>query len=168
MKYFLQSIVIILLGIGLSNCEKMSLKETCCDNSAYEEKIADKNIRIFVPNIITPNNDSYNEYFSYAAMYINNPDPNGHASPAFSAVKLKIYKRNNSKLVFESTNYKNEFTGKDSKGNLLDEGKYRYELTLDNNFVKGNLCIIRNKSICTSNCILSNPDDQLILNMSCD
>jgi hypothetical protein len=146
----------------------MSLKETCCDYSAYEEKIADKNIRIFTPNIITSNNDGVNDFFIYSAAFIENPSMNEPMVPTFATVKLKIFKRNNSKLVFESTNYKNEFIGKDSKGSLLDEGKYRYELTLDNNFVKGSLCIIRNKSICTSNCILSNPNDQLLLNMSCD
>jgi hypothetical protein len=158
----------IAMVVFLTTCGKINLKKKCCDDSKYEENITDKNLRISAPNIITPNNDSRNDGFYYQAIYINDPDPNGYSIPSFTVKKLKVYKLTGNKPVFESNDYKNDFIGNDKNGKQLEEGKYRYELTLDNNSVKGNLCIIRSRNICTDNCKFTDPDDQFLLNMSCN
>jgi hypothetical protein len=162
MKNTLQIGAYIVMVVFLTTCNKVNLKKKCCDDSNYEENIADKNIRVFAPNIITPNDDSKNERFYYQTYFINNPDPNGHSIPSFTVKKLKVYTLAGKSPVFESNDYKDDFTGNDKTGKQLEEGRYRYELTLDNNSVKGSLCIIRSKNICTANCRILDVNDQFL------
>jgi hypothetical protein len=47
----------------------MNLKEKFCDDSHYKQNIPDQNLTLFVPNVITPNGDQYNDAFIYFATY---------------------------------------------------------------------------------------------------
>jgi hypothetical protein len=79
-----------------------------------------------------------------------------------------VYRLNGTRPVFESNDYRNDFTGKKSDGKELAEGRYRYVLTLDNNTVEGRLCLIRSREICTDHCRAINEDDPVLNESSCN
>lgn len=65
---------------------------------------------LFVPNVLTPNGDGYNDTFFIIGLY------------AFERVELEIVDRFGN-VVYKSTNYNNEWMGED-----LDDGTYYYVL----------------------------------------
>ena len=69
-----------------------------------------------IPNVITPNNDSSNEQFDLTG---------------FDVKKLEIYNRWG-RLVFDKTNYTNEWHGQNNKGEKLPDGTYFYLITYNN------------------------------------
>lgn len=83
-----------------------------------------------IPNIITPNNDGKNEVFLIENL-IHYPN-----------TSLKIFNRWGS-LVFETSNYLNDWKGKDNKGNTLSEGVYYFILTNEQSSIieKGTITI---------------------------
>jgi gliding motility-associated-like protein len=72
-----------------------------------------------LPNIITPNNDGINDFFStkFAVVY--------------SDVNLTVLNRWGSK-VYSKDNYDNSWNGVDNNGNKLKNGNYYYVLTYNN------------------------------------
>ena len=69
-----------------------------------------------IPNVITPNNDSSNEQFDLTG---------------FDVKKLEIYSRWG-RLVFDKTNYSNEWHGQNNKGEKLPDGTYFYLIIYNN------------------------------------
>lgn len=78
-----------------------------CDSIPFEE--------FNIPNSFTPNGDGINEYF-----YIRGLTENSN---------LIVFNRSG-KEVYNSSNYLNNWTGKDNKGQALESGTYWYILTL--------------------------------------
>ncbi len=90
-----------------------------CDNSTSENVVVNviPDCNIIIPNVITPNGDATNQYF-----YIKNLDK-------FPGSKLDIYDRWG-KIVYESSDYQNNWEGLSSSGAKLSDGVYYYILYL--------------------------------------
>jgi gliding motility-associated-like protein len=71
---------------------------------------------LFPANVITPNNDKANDYFSVAGLHF------------YNEVKLQIFNRWG-KLVFEDNDYKGKWRGVGTSGYDLGEGVYYYIFT---------------------------------------
>ena len=86
-------------------------------NGCFASKAIDV-LRTFceIPNVITPNNDGSNEELDLSG---------------FDVKKLEIYNRWG-RLVFDQTNYTNEWRGQSNKGERLPDGTYFYLITYDN------------------------------------
>jgi len=97
----------------------LELDEIC----VVEQTLTVESTEIFIPNVITPNNDMLNHYFQ-----IKTPVP----------VALTVVNRTGS-VVFEKDNYNNEWDGDD-----LPPGIYYYSIRFPNNFTcKGWVQIIK-------------------------
>jgi len=101
-------------------------------DSAKVEKIApEKNQikngttkKVVVPNVITPNNDGFNDIFTIENL------------PLYAQLIVRNKKGN---VVYSSLNYKNNWNGDD-----LPNGNYQYELKLpDGNVIYGTLDIVK-------------------------
>lgn len=92
-------------------------------------RLTTKNVtgeKLFVPNLITPNEDGYNDYFFIPGL------------PPYSGL---IIFNNRRKVVYQTRHYRNDWSGKD-----LQEGKYSYELTLsDGNIILGSFELAKKK-----------------------
>jgi gliding motility-associated-like protein len=73
-----------------------------------------------VPQVITPNNDGYNDSFDLSA---------------FDVSSLEVFNRNGIK-VYSKNNYSNEFTGVSDKGDDLPTGTYFYVMRYQGDKVK--------------------------------
>jgi gliding motility-associated-like protein len=73
-----------------------------------------------VPNVITPNGDSANEYFELSGLEVE---------------LLEIYNRWGKK-VYEKEGYTNEWHGQNQNGNQLPDGTYYYYIKRQNEAVK--------------------------------
>ena len=86
------------------------------------KKIISDPIRVYeqcplqAPNVITSNNDNINEFF-----IVKNLED-------YDRVHLIIFNRWGN-IVYESTDYKNDWKGNDRNGNPLNEGTYTYLVT---------------------------------------
>lgn len=91
-----------------------------------EEPPAEPGSEIFIPNVITPNQDKKNDFFFIQA-------------PSDSALSVAIYNRNGT-LVFFSPSYRNDFDGEN-----LSAGIYFYHVkdSLSHKTWRGSLTIIR-------------------------
>jgi hypothetical protein len=96
-----------------------------CDTT-FLHPVKVKNVKLFIPNVITPNDDQHNDYFVITDMREKN---SSQASGGYSKIndfyisnELIIYNRWG-KTVFEAKNYLNDWDG----GNLKD-GVYFYVL----------------------------------------
>lgn len=84
-----------------------------------------------VPNVFTPGNDQMNDFFVIDGL------------EGFPESSLLIYNRWGN-LVFESTNYLNDWSGVDSSGNELNQGTYYYVFQRsDGNNYSGDLSLMR-------------------------
>jgi gliding motility-associated-like protein len=82
------------------------------------------NKKVIVPNIITPNNDGFNDVFTIENL------------PLYSQLAVRDKKGN---IVYNTMNYKNNWKGED-----LKTGNYQYELKLpDGNVIYGSLDIVK-------------------------
>ncbi|MFC1732214.1 gliding motility-associated C-terminal domain-containing protein [candidate division KSB1 bacterium] len=114
---------------GIIDTDKQRIKTK--DQQAlptYEEST--ENISIVIPNVITPNNDGFNDFF-----VIKNLDH-------YSTSQLVIINRNG-KILFEKTNYQNDWNAEG-----LEDGVYYYLLVYkdsDNNNItkRGAIQILR-------------------------
>ena len=72
-----------------------------------------------IPNVITPNGDGENDFFytHFAAIYDD--------------VNFTVFNRWG-KIVYESTNYKNDWNGTNLNGSPLSEGSYFFFISFDN------------------------------------
>ena len=71
------------------------------------------------PNVITPNGDGVNDFFSISLANSNH------------TIQLIVLNRWGSK-VYQNDNYDNTWNGTDSKGNKLKNGTYYYSISVDN------------------------------------
>ncbi len=95
---------------GFYNVTLVSISDfNCIDTARYTIEI--KNDSLTFPNIITPNNDGFNDCFVIKGLLENNAYPDN---------VLIVYNRWGKK-VYESNNYKNDFNGAG-----LAEGVYYY------------------------------------------
>ncbi len=81
-----------------------------------EKKLSEKDLIIedcIIPNIITPNGDGLNDYFvtKYAKIYDD--------------VNITILNRWGN-VVYEDSNYQNQWNGLNPNGNKLKDGTYYY------------------------------------------
>ena len=86
---------------------------------------------LFIPNVLTPNNDGYNDTWKIDNIQL---------FPSNSVIIVNRW----GDVVFRSNNYNNEFDGNFS-GGLLPSGTYYYMLDLGQGWVifKGDVTIIR-------------------------
>jgi hypothetical protein len=103
---------------------KISYAENCDTTFVHPVKV--KNVKLFIPNVITPNGDQHNNYFVITDMREKN---SGQSVGSYSLIndfyisnELVIYNRWG-KTVFEAKNYLNDWDG----GSLKD-GVYFYVL----------------------------------------
>jgi gliding motility-associated-like protein len=83
-----------------------------------------------VPNGISPNGDGKNEYFEIPFI------------GSYTKVEIKIINRWGN-LVYENTNYKNDWNGLNQEGQTLADDTYFYVLNLDNILKTGYITIKR-------------------------
>ncbi|MEC8616462.1 MAG: gliding motility-associated C-terminal domain-containing protein [Bacteroidota bacterium] len=104
------------LSLGITDLNLIISNQ--CDTLFSDVSVSVKNCQI--PNIITPNGDLNNDVFytHYAEIY---PD-----------VTLIVYNRWG-RLVFEKSNYRNDWNGVKNNGTTLPDGTYFYILSFDNN-----------------------------------
>ncbi|UPT69572.1 MAG: gliding motility-associated C-terminal domain-containing protein [Flavobacterium sp. JAD_PAG50586_2] len=74
----------------------------------------------FIPNVITPNNDTSNESFNLTGFGVN---------------KLEIYNRWG-RMVYEKDDYRDEWHGQNTSGSLLPDGTYYYTIKLSTSEIK--------------------------------
>jgi gliding motility-associated-like protein len=91
-------------ALGCFNEESLAVSFTFCE----------------VPNVITPNGDSANEYFELSGLEVE---------------LLEIYNRWGKK-VYEKEGYTNEWHGQNQNGNQLPDGTYYYYIKRQNEAVK--------------------------------
>jgi gliding motility-associated-like protein len=87
------------------------------DNAVLAEiNPEDCNLELIVPNVISPNSDGINDFFEIANLQED--------------TELIILNRWGN-VVFSSTNYQNNWDGKDNSGKELVAGVYTYKFTTD-------------------------------------
>ena len=112
--------------------------------ATFSHTVKVKNVKLFIPNVITPNGDQHNDYFIITDM---REKGSGKASGEYSKIndfyvsnELIIYNRCG-QTVFEAKNYSNDWNG----GSLKD-GVYFYVLKCKGNFesdvYKGTITIL--------------------------
>jgi trimeric autotransporter adhesin len=70
---------------------------------------------LVIPDIITPNEDGYNDYFEVKHLRAN--------------TTLKIFNRKGQE-VYSNTNYQNNWDGRDNNGHPLSQDNYFYVLII--------------------------------------
>lgn len=106
--------------------DTLMVKPTESKVQSQSEEVYNPTARTVVDNVITPNGDGLNDFFTIKNL------PNYSQLTVFNKKK---------KIVFSSTNYKNDWDGANEP-----EGAYDYELILPNgNTIFGTLNIIRRK-----------------------
>ena len=87
------------------------------DNAAlYEINPEDCNLELIIPNVISPNADDVNDFFEIENLSAN--------------TEVIILNRWGN-AVFSSTNYQNNWDGKDTSGKELADGVYTYKFTTE-------------------------------------
>jgi gliding motility-associated-like protein len=81
----------------------------------YTEMFSVQSKNRFIPDIITPNGDGFNDYFEIADLKEN--------------TALKIFNRYG-ELVYSNSNYQNDWDGSDNNGNPLSQENYFYLLKI--------------------------------------
>ena len=115
------------LGIGENILEWIETNSFCDDSD--EIKIAVS--KIFIPNVITPNGDQNNEFFKIRGL------------ENLENISLTILDRRGIE-VYTSTDYRNDWNGKDRNGTDLVVDTYFYVLELnDGKIYKGYIVIKR-------------------------
>lgn len=154
MKYFFLAAALLAFG----GCSKDDAQNNCCNNSNFKVVSPHANLTILPPNVITPNGDGRNDHF--LAVGFDKARSTPQAQITFATQRIVVYYPGASVEAFRSTTYMSEFDGHDQNGAELPEDTYRYELTLDDNTVTGNVCVVRRQSAC--NCRAIDPDDPLL------
>jgi hypothetical protein len=124
-------IFLILSLLLISSCSKYEPDQAyeLCDVCAQEPKIIIiDSIKLYIPDLISPNNDGINDYFT---ILCKTPTKAVQLTEIFTDVKFELF-GNRSKSIFEVENQNVIFSGLDSKGNNIGDGIYTYSLTLDN------------------------------------
>ena len=110
------------------NTIKLSVSNECGDEISENDFIIEDCV---IPNVITPNGDGFNEYFvtKYAKIY--------------NDVNITILNRWG-KVVYEGSNYQNQWNGLNSNGSKLNDGTYYYFITYNQGIgkTKGTVQII--------------------------
>ena len=94
------------------------ITENCQDyeTKIYFEIIPEANHLEIPPNVITPNQDQYNDTFIVPEI---EEFPN-----VFKNVRVTIISKNTKRLILTIEKYQNDWSGRDNNGNPLPEGEY--------------------------------------------
>ena len=103
------------LAVG-ENIFRLTVSNDYCEESREVKIIVED---LFLPSVITPNNDGRNDFF------VTNTPGDG--------IKLTIFNRWG-KIVFKSADYKNDWDGKNSEGGDLPEDTYFYIIETEMGF----------------------------------
>ncbi len=104
-----------------------------CGNEAHSPvSVFIEECRPFVPNVITPNEDGFNDYLFIPYLH------------KFKKKKIVIFNRWGTK-VFEEDPYSGKWKGTDQNGNQLPSGTYYYIFTYDKGELHGYVTILREK-----------------------
>jgi len=88
------------------------------ENGCLYKEVFKLNINIFIPNVFTPNEDGVNDVFKIDGLE--------------QGSVLKIFNRRG-QLIYENMNYNNDWNGKDTNGNPMNEDTYWYVLNIPGN-----------------------------------
>jgi len=103
-----------------------------CDSVERFAVLEVEDCSIFVPNVITPNGDGFNEVFLIGNIEY------------FDKVSIAIFNRWGNKL-FEQENYDNSWDGVGPSGKVLPDGTYFYTVELDGGkVIRGTISIFSN------------------------
>lgn len=142
---FLQFAFLGCLSIFLFACSKKgNAASNQCQDYQLSNTFSDPDLVVIQPNGISPNGDGRNDQFMVFVRSISNPQNN----PTFTTQRLKVTRLGTTQLVYDNTNYRNNFDGHDSAGRELAEGDYAYELTLDSYLLRGSFKIVRTSKAC--------------------
>lgn len=115
-QYVVDSTAISTKTIQLTDSITMFVTATdsngCTDLDSVHINVIDPPL-VKIPNLITPNGDKYNEYWDLIEI------------PDVFLFDIIISDRQG-KRVYASSNYQNDWNGKDSEGNILPNGVYFY------------------------------------------
>lgn len=107
----IQNPVHIYQDIGIFNVSLEVTTEWGCNDTSFQT-VEIINDTLFVPNLITPNGDGFNDFFVIEGK-------NNCSISIFNVWNEEIY---------NSSNYKNDWNGTNKGGKLLDTGAYYYVL----------------------------------------
>ena len=111
------------------------IDENNCVNSDTLTVFVEDEMKVIPSNILTPNNNNENDTWS-----IVNID-------SYPNAEVMLFDRWG-KLVYETTNYQNDWTGINQNGDILPDGTYYYVVVLNrerNIIYKGAITILRDK-----------------------
>jgi gliding motility-associated-like protein len=151
-------LLILLFQFGCTKEEatpeaRLASSGSCAGNAPQNVRIDGKDLKI--GDVFTPNKDGINDTF-----FIRN-------LPEISQLNLVVFNSAGNK-VYENNSYKNDFSAKDTNGNVLPIGKYSYKLQIGNTNLEGKFCIARTKDdMCLSGAIAVDEDDPVLANNSC-
>lgn len=93
------------------------------DSTYFVEKYCPELYELLIPNVFTPNNDGYNDFFEILHVH--------------SELKIEVFNRWGN-LVFKSDNYQNDWNG-----NGLSTGQYMYLIVHDQKTYRGYFTLLR-------------------------
>lgn len=147
---------------SLAGCSKNEdLAGSCCSDKDFQIKNGHAPHVYLVPNVITPNNDGFNDTFIVGALDTSKTAPSRYA--VFAVRKLAVFRTTNAtQLVYQNDKYQNDFNGHDNNGRELTDGQYYFVLQLDGVAITGNVCIARSLKPCR--CRSVDPNDAMLPN----
>lgn len=123
------------MGLSINNLTSGLYLATLTDAEGCLTKdstrILEKDCELFIPNVITPNSDGYNDYFVIVNIEY------------YPQNELIIFNRWGNELI-RYTGYMNQWDGRNSAGEKVSDGVYYYLLSLGNGrLYKGIITVIR-------------------------
>jgi gliding motility-associated-like protein len=146
------------LFLLLIACKKTHLKNDFCDCADSQSTYVIDTITLTIPNLFTPNADLINDF--WRPININK----------FSDSKVKVTRPGLlGGTVFESSNPILYWDAQHNNKNL-QEGKYKYEITINGQIITGYVCIYRGfkkydkieNFDCLKNCVPEQTGDSIL------
>ena len=149
-------LILTILITFLLACRKEHVSNDICDCASSQSTIVIDTITLTIPNLITPNSDGQND-----AWQIKNIDK-------FPDAKIKVTRPGLlGGTVFESVGYKQDWGGDKKNNKVLKEGKYKYEITINDQAYTGFVCVFGLDSKpesydCLKSCVVTNQGDPYV------